>query len=96
MTRQPAAIDHGPAAQRDADEKPQENTPPKNARLTVNLVGKSNAALSRAADLSGYSKTEVINKALQLIEMTFNAQDAGGGIWIQDTSRSQPERLRII
>ncbi|MDV8078012.1 hypothetical protein R4P47_15725 [Rhodococcus sp. IEGM 1370] len=96
MTRQPAAIDHGPVTSQDNDGEPQERTTPKNARLTVNLIGKSNEALSRASDLSGYTKTEVINKALQLIEMTFAAQDAGGGIWIQDTSRSQPERLRII
>ncbi|MFC7959067.1 hypothetical protein [Rhodococcoides kroppenstedtii] len=92
MTR-PAAI-NSVEAENKAD--PENETTRKPARLTVNLTSKSNTALHRAAELSGHTKTEAINQALQLLEMTFAAQERGGGIWIQDSARSEPARLRIF
>lgn len=64
-------------------------------RVTVNLSSRSADALESAAGLTGDSKTEVINKALQLYSMVRVAQDDGGGAWIQDDRESDPVRARF-
>lgn len=65
-------------------------------RVTVNLSQRSANALEETAHLTGDSKTEVINKALQLYSMVRTAQDVrGGGAWIQDDSDAEPVRSRF-
>lgn len=64
-------------------------------RVTVNLARPSSQALEHAASLSGNTKTEVINKALQMYDLVMTAQDSGGAVWIQDDSDSEPVRARF-
>lgn len=64
-------------------------------RVTVNLLRQAAAALDETAKLTGNSKTEVINKALQLYALVQSAQNAGGGVWIQDAEKDEPVRARF-
>ncbi len=64
-------------------------------RVTVNLARPSADALEHAADITGSTKTEVINKALQLYDMVLSAQNDGGSIWIQDDKDSETVRARF-
>lgn len=64
-------------------------------RVTVNLSRRSAISLDQTAELTGDSKTEVINKALQLYGMVQNAQSVGGAVWIQDTADAEPVRSRF-
>jgi hypothetical protein len=64
-------------------------------RVTVNLSRKSAEALEHAAALSDDTKTEVINKALQLYDLVRTAQENKGAVWIQDGEDGEPARVRF-
>jgi hypothetical protein len=64
-------------------------------RVTVNLGRRAAAALERVADDSGDTKTDIINKALQLYALVQDVQNSGGAIWIQDDEESQLARARF-
>lgn len=63
-------------------------------RVTVNLGLRASDALERVAR-DGDTKTEVINKALQLYALVHDVQNAGGAIWIQDDAESELARARF-
>lgn len=65
-------------------------------RVTVNLSQRSSAALEQAAKITGDTKTEVINKALQLWEMVQTAQAAGGALYIQEAKDGEPTRATFF
>lgn len=48
-------------------------------RMTVNLVPASVAALDRAAELTGDSKTDIVNRALQAYTLIHDVADYGHG-----------------
>jgi hypothetical protein len=64
------------------------------ARLTVNLSKKTVEALETTSTLTDDTKTAVINKAVQLYREVQEAQQHGGGIWIQSDPNSDPVRVR--
>ncbi len=65
------------------------------SRVTVNLSGRATVALSQIMELTGDSKTEAINKALQAYALIQAAQDAGGGVLLQDENSSKPAQIRF-
>lgn len=64
-------------------------------RVTVNLSARGTDALRSIVNLTGDSKTEAINKALQAYALIQQAQDQGGGCWLQDTAEAKPVQTRF-
>ncbi|MDO3651158.1 hypothetical protein [Nocardia mangyaensis] len=64
------------------------------ARLTVNLSRKSADALREVAEMTEDSRTEVINKALQVYRDIRACQEHGGGVWLQKDEASEPVLTR--
>lgn len=65
-------------------------------RVTVNLNGKASAALASAAHLTQESKTDIINRALQLYALLHEAQARGGAAYLRERQDAELERLRIL
>jgi hypothetical protein len=65
-------------------------------KVTVNLTSRSAEALGKTVAATGDSKTDVINKALQLYAFMQEYLDAGGRVYIRDSDSSELERLRIL
>jgi len=65
------------------------------ARVTVNLSRKTVEALNATCALTDDTKTEVINKAVQLYHEVQEAQHKGGGIWIQSDQGREPVLVRF-
>ena len=79
-----------------ADTRPETDAPPATAlRVTVNLSARGAEALHSIVRLTGDSKTEAINKALQAYALIQQAQELGGGCWLQDTAESKPVQTRF-
>ncbi|MEV6064900.1 hypothetical protein AB0L62_33285 [Nocardia asteroides] len=67
------------------------DVPPKiAARLTVNLSRRSAEALHETAEMTEETRTEVINKALQVYRDIRACQERGGGVWMQKDEASEP------
>ena len=64
-------------------------------RVTVNLSPLAADALEHATEVAGGTKTDTINKALQMFDMIMSAQAAGGGAWIQDNENEEPVKARF-
>lgn len=64
-------------------------------RVTVNLSERSAAALARLAQVTGDTKTEAINKALQAYALIQAAQHNGGAMWLQDDADSESVQVRF-
>jgi len=69
--------------------------PPATLRVTVNLSSRATTALHAITGLTGDSKTEAINKALQAYALIQEAQHAGGGAWLQDNGNARPSQIRF-
>jgi len=65
-------------------------------RVTVNLTEKTSQALAEAVRLSGDSKTDSINKAIQMYRLLLSVQDQGGGIYLRESAEAEQERLRVL
>src|SRR6185503_16101125 len=68
---------------------------PTAVRVTVNLSARSQEALERTSRLTQDTKTEVINKAVQLFDMVQAAQAEGGGVWIKEDKNSELTRTQF-
>jgi len=65
-------------------------------RVTVNLTKKSSDALAEAVRLGKDSKTDTINKALQVYALLQQVEDNGGAIYLRETANAEQERLRVF
>lgn len=65
-------------------------------RITVNLTPRAAQALDRLVELTGDSKTDSINRALQAYALIEEAQQAGGSAYLRETPGSELERLRFF
>lgn len=54
-------------------------------RVSVNLIPKAAAVLDEAVNLSGYSQTDTINRALQAYHFFLKTKEAGGGVYVRET-----------
>lgn len=64
-------------------------------RVTVNLSPASSAALDRAVEITGDSKTDTINRALQIYAMLTDAVNDGGQVLIRYADGDM-ERQRLF
>lgn len=65
-------------------------------RITVNLTSRSSAALELIVELSGDTKTDTINRALQLYAYLEKVIRDGGSVHVREQDGAELERLRIV
>lgn len=78
----------------DAPTTTSEQAPKVAGRVTVNLSKRTVEALDATSALTDDTKTEVINKAVQLYQEVQEAQGNGGGIWIKPSKDAEPILVR--
>jgi hypothetical protein len=65
-------------------------------RVTVNLAPAAVHALDHLCDTTGYSKTDVINRALQVYEVWHEVADRSGGTVSIRHADGEIERIRLL
>jgi hypothetical protein len=65
-------------------------------RVTVNLAPRASEALEQLAQITGESKTDTINKALQVFSYLQQLQRDGGAIYVRESGSKEVERLKIF
>jgi hypothetical protein len=64
-------------------------------RVTVNLTPRACNALEAIVQRTGDSKTDTINRALQIYNYLDEIMHSGGAVYVQDHN-GKPERLKIF
>jgi hypothetical protein len=64
-------------------------------RITVNLAPRSSKALELATSLTGDSKTDTVNRALQIYAYLMDVISKGGSIDVRESGDADPERLKF-
>lgn len=65
-------------------------------RVTVNLTPKSSRALEDSAQRTGDTKTDTINRALQVYEYIEGIITRGGAVYVREDHAGELERLKIF
>jgi len=65
-------------------------------RVTVNLTQRSARALELATQLTGDSKTDAINRAIQVYAFLEHAISEGGSVHVQESADSALELLKFF
>jgi len=65
-------------------------------RVTVNLTVRSVEALEGLVHLTGDTKTDAINKALQVYSYLQNLMNTGGALYVREADGAELERLRFF
>lgn len=65
-------------------------------RVTVNLTARASRALYLATELAGGTKTDTINRALQIYAYMQQVTADGGSVYLRESPDSELERLRIF
>jgi hypothetical protein len=65
-------------------------------KVTVNLTKRSVEALDDLVEATGKTKTDAINKALQVYAFIQRHLDAGGALYLREAGSDQAERLQIF
>ncbi|MCE4946033.1 MULTISPECIES: hypothetical protein [Streptomyces] len=71
-----------------------QNTGP--TRITVNLAPKAAAALEQAVKLTGDTKTDTINRALQIYAYLERVTQDGGALYTRPADGDELERLHFV
>jgi hypothetical protein len=64
-------------------------------RVTVNLIARASRALQRVVDRTGDSKTDAINRAIQVYAYLVEIDANGGTITVRETKGSDPQLLKM-
>jgi len=65
-------------------------------RITVNLTERSSKALDQAVDVTGDTKTDTINRAVQIYAYLEQMIRDGGSVYVRENADAELERLKII
>jgi len=65
-------------------------------RITVNLTGRSSRALDVATKLTGDTKTDAVNRALQVYAYMEEITANGGSVYVREAAGSELERLKVF
>ena len=66
------------------------------SRVTVNLNARSSRALETTASLTGDTRTDVFNRALQVYGYLAEILCADGAVYVRDSVGGDLERLKIF
>ena len=65
-------------------------------RVTVNLTARASRALELATELTGDTKTDTINRALQIYAYIEQVASHGGAIYVREQASSELERVKVF
>lgn len=65
-------------------------------RVTVNLTARASRALELATELTGDTKTDTINRALQIYAFLEQVSAGGGSIYVREAPDAELERLKVF
>ena len=65
-------------------------------RVTVNLVVRASRALQRVVDLTGDSRTDVINRALQVYAYMEEVNANGGDVYVRESKDSDLKVVKMF
>ena len=65
-------------------------------RITLNLTSRSSSALEIAVELCGDTKTDTINRAIQIYAYLERVIRDGGSVHVREQQGAELERLRIV
>lgn len=69
---------------------------PQSERVTINLTGKAVQALQRLQDLTGYNKTDCINRALIIANEVEGMSREPGAVYWRETPDSDLMLVRFV
>jgi hypothetical protein len=64
-------------------------------RITVNVIGRASRALDLAAELTGDTKTDTVNRALQVYAYLTQVSVRGGSVYVREAEDSKLEPLKV-
>jgi hypothetical protein len=65
-------------------------------RVTVNLTPRAVRAMNNLVSWTGYTKTDTINRALQIYEFVQQIVENGGTLHVRRSEGAEPERLTFF
>lgn len=65
-------------------------------RVTVNLTARASRALEQAAELTGDSKTDTINRALQVYAYLEQVTQEGGALYVRESPDKEPQLIKMF
>jgi hypothetical protein len=65
-------------------------------RITVNLTGRASRALDLAIELTGDTKTDTVNRALQVYAYLEQVTARGGSVYVREAAGAELERLKVF
>jgi hypothetical protein len=65
-------------------------------RITVNLTGRASRALEIATELTGDTKTDTVNRALQVYAYMEQITARGGSVYVREATDAELERLKVF
>ena len=65
-------------------------------RVTVNLTARASHALDRASQLTGETKTDTINRALQIYAFLQEITEKGGAIYVRESPEGDPQLIKMF
>jgi hypothetical protein len=65
-------------------------------RITVNLIARASRALQKVSELTGDSKTDSINRALQVYAYLEEVTAQGGAVYVRESAGAELERLKMF
>lgn len=65
-------------------------------RVTVNLTARASRALEQAAQITGDTKTDTINRALQVYAYLEQVTQDGGAIYVRESADGEPQLVKIF
>jgi hypothetical protein len=65
-------------------------------RLTVNLTGRASRALDIATDITGDTKTDAVNRALQVYAYMEQVVAQGGSVYVREAESAELERIKLF
>jgi hypothetical protein len=65
-------------------------------RMALNLPKKTVTAMAVIQEITGWNKTEVINRSVQLCAYVLENQQKGGGVYVRTRERGDLERIMFM
>jgi hypothetical protein len=65
-------------------------------RITVNLVARASEALQRVSQRTGDSRTDTINRAIQIYDYLDDVISRGGDVYVRESKDSDLQLVKIL
>ncbi|MEU8802103.1 hypothetical protein [Spirillospora sp. NPDC048819] len=96
MTNSRAAADTSGGGMDADDPAHRTEAVPQSERVTINLTGKAVQALQRLQELTGYNKTDCINRALIIASEVETMSREPGAVYWRETPESDLMLVRFV